>query len=333
MEGVPFDWNDYLSSEGLSDIVPAGLGMHGDQMGQAGPPVLELSSLNDHLASQTLQAADTGEWSSTPMHPWHSQQLAGHHSFQDTAATLEHDVYGSPSSELLEVPPPPVTLNYDTIATQVQDQHHGNMNSLETSEARFNPFPPQEAPGFSVSLTETGRDASTQNSNELKALVPDQVCTCAACLASSRCPQHLRGLDGHPERLSWTFGCPVTGCQWKTKDDARMRFYDFNDLQELYFHQRERRGRGDHYGRPGEYKCREPGCNSVTKRWSDFMRHSSKHCIKPQKFECPVLDCKYHHIGFPRKDKLKSHYQNVHAGRLQPGKPNQAIKPKADGSA
>lgn len=36
MEGVPFDWNDYLSSEGLSDIVPTGAGMHGDQMGQAG---------------------------------------------------------------------------------------------------------------------------------------------------------------------------------------------------------------------------------------------------------------------------------------------------------
>ena len=35
MEGVPFDWNNYLSAEGFSDIVPPELGMHGDQKGQA----------------------------------------------------------------------------------------------------------------------------------------------------------------------------------------------------------------------------------------------------------------------------------------------------------
>ena len=259
------------------------------------------------------------------MHAWHSQQLTGHHSFENTTATLEHDVYGSPSSELPEVPPP-VTLNYDTIATQVQDQHHGNMNSLETSEARFNPISPQEAPGFSVSLTETGRDASTQNSNELEA----QVCTCAACLTSSGWrSQYRRELYRHPERSSWTLRCRVTGCQWTTKGDAKM---NPNDLYKRYYHEQSQRG--DHYGRPGDYRCPEAGCKSVTKRWSDFMRHSSsKHCIEPKNFECPILDCKYHHIGFTRKDKLKSHHQNVHAGRLQPGKPNQAIKPKANGSA
>lgn len=294
---------------------------------RSGPPVVEPGSLNDHLASQTVQTGDNGEWLSTPMHTWHNQQFAGHHSSHNTTPSEEHNIYGSPSSELLEVPPP-ATLNYDTNGTQAQDQHHGNMNSLETSEARFNPFPPQEAPGFSVSPTETGRDASTQGFKESEALESDQVCTCATCLTHSPYPPSTRPLDEQSERLSRTFGCRVTGCQWTTKDDARV---GPSDLQKLYFHQMN--GRGDHYGRPGDYRCPEAGCKSVTKRWSDFMRHSSKHCIKPQKFVCPVLDCNYHHIGFTRKDKLKSHYQNVHAGRLQPGKPNQAIRPKANGSA
>lgn len=36
MEAAPFDWNDYLSSEGLSDIVPTGLNMQGGQAGGVG---------------------------------------------------------------------------------------------------------------------------------------------------------------------------------------------------------------------------------------------------------------------------------------------------------
>ncbi|KAL9138609.1 MAG: hypothetical protein Q9175_000182 [Cornicularia normoerica] len=171
--------------------------------------------------------------------------------------------------------------------------------------------------------TETGRDVSTLGSQELKTLVSEQVCTCATCL--DWYPSGSYSLPkGHRNWSFPTFACRVTGCQWTTKEDVD----DLNMLHKLLKHE-SYWGRQDHYGKPGDYRCREVGCKFVTKRWTDFKRHSSsKHCIKPTNFECPVLGCKYHHIGFSRKDKLKSHVDNVHKGYSQPGKPNQAIKPK-----
>lgn len=278
---------------------------------------------------------DAAEWLSAPTHAWHNQQLAGQHSLQNTTAILGHNVCGSPGLELLEAPPP-VSLNYGTVTAQVQDQHSGSTSSFGTSEAASNSVPLQQAQGSMVSYTETGRDAPTQDSQILKALVPDQVCTCATCLDGYTCPPHLEGLETFPERNSWTFGCRMTGCQWTTKIDERVwssqrdeRVW-YDKLREVFWHEKDS---SYQYGQPGGWRCREAGCKFVTKRCSDFKRHSSsKHCIKPKRFECPALSCKYHQIGFTRMDKLKSHYQNAHEGKLQPGKPNQAIKPKASGS-
>lgn len=273
---------------------------------------------------------DAAEWLSAQTHAWHNQQLAGQHSLQNTTATLGHSVYGSPGLELLEAPPP-VSLNYGTVTAQVQDQHSGSTSSFGTSEAASNSVPLQQAQGSMVSYTDTWRGAPTQDSQLLKALVPDQDCTCATCLDDcwDIYRLRLRGMEEHPERISWTFGCRVPGCQWSTKNKP---IESQISLQKLHWHE-SWWGREEHYGKIGDWRCREAGCKFVTKRWNDFLRHSSsKHCIKPKRFECPALSCKYHQIGFTRKDKLKSHYQNAHEGKLQPGKPNQAIKPKASGS-
>lgn len=265
----------------------------------------------------------TPQW--TLMREWHDQQLASQHSFYIADESQGYNVAGHlDREEDLSL----VALQDDTIASQDQYQHHGSTSNLEMSEAGINPVPPPQAPGSTVSLTETGQEVPTQDFHELETLVPDQVCTCAACLHGYRCPGHLYGLGGHPERISRTFACRVTGCQWTTKDLPQYKYW--SNLERLHRHEHN----CPHYGKSGNWRCPETGCKFVTKRWNDLKRHSSsKHCIKPKTFECPILSCKYHQIGFTRKDKLKSHCQNVHAGMLQPGKPNQAIKPKANGSA
>lgn len=167
----------------------------------SGPSVTDLDSLSNHLPFQMIPANDAAEWLSALTHAWHNQQLAGQHNLQNNTATLGHNVYGSPGLELLEAPPS-ASLNYDPTTVQVQDQHSGSTSSLGTSEAGSSSVPPQQAQGSMVSHTDTWRDAPTQDSQLLKALVPDQVCTCATCLNNCWYINRLRGLEEHPERLS-----------------------------------------------------------------------------------------------------------------------------------
>ena len=192
-------------------------------------------------------------------------------------------------------------------------------------EARSNSTSPEQAPSPTISQSKTGPGVTTHGL--LKALVPDQLCTCATCLEQNQLPPHLEELYGHPERYSWNFGCRVTGCEWTTgvRPDGSIS----TSLWYLFEHEKTH-----HSGRPGNYKCREINCKFTTKRFGDLKRHSSsKHCINPQNFKCPDLNCKYHQIGFARKDKLKDHYRNVHEGSYHPGKPNRTIKPKVGDGA
>lgn len=86
-----------------------------------------------------------------------------------------------------------------------------------------------------------------------------------------------------------------------------------------------------HYGQPGKYTCLEQDCQTVTKNFGDLKRHcKTNHCTSPDKeqFPCPKPWCKYSGSnGFARKDKLKSHYQNVHEGKPGPVKDGRVIKP------
>lgn len=250
------------------------------------------------------------------MHDWHDQQLASQqksYSGLNTAGRilLDHE------EDLVSF-----AHDYETIVSQDQYRNHRSTRNLETSEA---PTPLEQAPGCITSPIETGPDAFTQEVHDLGepgGLLADQICTCAACLdRSSKLHRAcIEWQDEHPESRLWTFGCRVTGCQWTTK---------YAYLVYVCCHESER----DHYGKPGDYRCREANCKFITKRFGDLKRHcSSKHCIKPRNLKCPVLGCSYHKDGFARKDKLDSHYQKVHGGKSQPGKPNQAIKPKVGDS-
>lgn len=81
-----------------------------------------------------------------------------------------------------------------------------------------------------------------------------------------------------------------------------------------------------------KYRCNVERCNFSSKRWADLIRHcTTKHCTNPniQIFPCPEIGCKYGGAnGFTRKDKLKSHYDNVHKGNAVLGKAPRALKPK-----
>lgn len=71
-----------------------------------------------------------------------------------------------------------------------------------------------------------------------------------------------------------------------------------------------------HLEHDGKYICYSTDCKSSFIRWEDLVRHTNKHCLKPQRFPCPEIGCKYSgDNGFVRKDKLKSHYKNAHEGK------------------
>ncbi|KAL9074468.1 MAG: hypothetical protein Q9161_002256 [Pseudevernia consocians] len=313
MEAVPYDWNDYLSSEGLSHTMHTGSAMHGDPTGQAGPPITDLDLLHNRLASRKRQTGDAAEWSSTPTAAGHNQHLAGQYNLHNAEESQGYGMAGGVHLDY-EEDLAPATLDNDTVASQNQYRHHGSASSLETSEGVSNPavpVAPQQAPGLeSVSEAEVER--------ELKAFFRDQ--------------DLLKVLKKFPDTEASFFECRVPGCQWTTKDLTSSLCLRTN-MDYLIEHESSW-GRLNHYGKPGDWRCREVGCKFGTKRFSDFKRHSSsKHCIKPKNLGCPVLECKYHQLGFTRKDKLKSHLDKVHKVNFRPGKPNQVIKPKVNDCA
>jgi len=71
-----------------------------------------------------------------------------------------------------------------------------------------------------------------------------------------------------------------------------------------------------HYEHHGGYKCAEGDCGHLAKEFRDLKRHyRAKHCTKTPGYPCDVLGCKYGgENGFHRKDKLASHYKNMHQG-------------------
>ena len=257
----------------------------------------------------------------TPTHEWHHQQLASRH---NSYKADESQGYNTAQLSLLghEEDLNSLAHEYEPIASQDQYRHHGSTSNLETSEAGFDPATPEQAPSSIVSPIETGPDAFTQKVHDLGVLFPDQICTCVPCLAENNLTISFckKWSDEHPELRSSTFGCRVAGCQWTTKSASAFGTLFIPSAHEI---------KKSHYGKPGSWRCVEANCKFITKRFGDLKRHcSSKHCIKPKKLKCPVLSCRYHQDGFARKDKLDSHYQKAHGGKSQPGKPNQAIKPK-----
>lgn len=133
-------------------------------------------------------------------------------------------------------------------------------------------------------------------------------CTCISCL----------GIGIRNGQVSWfdgRLGCRFPGCPYR------------DDYLAGPFYEHEK----SHYGQTGKYICLEQTCQVATKNFGDLKRHhKAKHCSNPTKerFPCPVLWCKYSgNNGFARKDKLTSHYKNIHEGKPGPVKAGRIIKP------
>lgn len=88
-----------------------------------------------------------------------------------------------------------------------------------------------------------------------------------------------------------------------------------------------------HYHQSGQYICQIESCKSTFQRPNDMVRHyRSQHCTRREKYPCNVIGCKYTgDNGFARKDKLRSHYKNVHEGQALPGRSLRTILPARHG--
>lgn len=141
-------------------------------------------------------------------------------------------------------------------------------------------------------------------------------CTCISCLGIVIRKPMAASSDG-------SFGCRFPGCPYRY-DYHWINWYDY-PAAPFYEHEKS------HYGQTGKYICLEQTCQVATKNFGDLKRHDkAKHCSNPTKeqFPCPVLWCKYSgNNGFARKDKLKSHYKNIHEGKPGPVKAGRVIKP------
>ena len=79
----------------------------------------------------------------------------------------------------------------------------------------------------------------------------------------------------------------------------------------------------------GLYNCDTPNCAHKAKRWGDLKRHTlTHHCLNAKKYSCSFPGCERGgENGFPRKDKLKSHFENVHRGMGIPPKQPRRLAP------
>lgn len=146
-------------------------------------------------------------------------------------------------------------------------------------------------------------------------------CACFGCLNLFRTSENKEAVS-LARRDGEDIHCRIPGCDWKIT--GRNSFtYDYHSRSD-----HEKR----HFMEPRldlSLACTQDHCNFITKRQPDLRRHyRSMHCLNPDTFSCPVLWCKYSGLnGFTRKDKLTSHYRNVHEGKTGRGQPLQRIQP------
>lgn len=134
-------------------------------------------------------------------------------------------------------------------------------------------------------------DDIAANSGSHSAFAIAKNCSCPVCLCV--------GIKKHNVRGEWKNPCRVLGCN-------EPRWYWVVTKHEK-----------SHFIEAGKYACLEEDCHTTVAKWGDLKRHyKSRHCTRTTKYPCLVIGCKYGGAnGFPRKDKLKSHFKNVHAGK------------------
>ena len=171
---------------------------------------------------------------------------------------------------------------------------------------------------FNIDLTHQGVDVVIQLSGRnlygrVKSRLEDGAT--AAALGDSRWAWLLFVID--LQSSSCTCLCCVLKNIKPDVDSRLLSYYTTSHIRGSYF-------------ASGLYRCESHGCSHKSKRWPDFQRHVlSRHCSKPAPYPCGFPGCQRGGgNGFPRKDKLKSHFENVHRGRGIPPRQPRALAPK-----
>lgn len=195
---------------------------------------------------------------------------------------------------LSETPPNPSTGIPNCLQRDTSQLIGEKCSELQSSEAAVH-----------SSMYEDSGDNSIHVPTPVQSKSPssDGNCTCILCMK-------IGTVDWESYRHSRK--CRIVGCT-----NAR-NFYSYNT--DLFQHEKT------HFKDNGKYHCREVRCTSSYNRWDDLLRHTkTKHCLNSPRFYCSEIDCQYHSgNGFTRKDKLRSHYKNMHQGRpkfTRPAKP------------
>lgn len=144
-------------------------------------------------------------------------------------------------------------------------------------------------------------------------------CTCPSCLQERR-PTITRD-NSYGSAGFFLARCRIPPCTmakstyiWGLTPHASVlspEDFSLYRLKDLYEHERI------HFEHQGKYKCAEEDCGHLTKQFRDLKRHyRAKHCTKIPEFPCDALGCKFGgENGFHRRDKLASHYKNIHQGQ------------------
>ena len=217
---------------------------------------------------------------------------------------------------------------------------------LADQRARPNTPSPEEAiPGYSANkankdtnqvialpVPSRGGVETSSSGQASSSTSPSEECACIVCLAIGTFNGALRG----------PYKCRVASCNWSASAESQYPFIT-TIIEQRVVHEifittiTEQRvvHEQSHY-RQGPttfqtpFSCLVENCRFSSKRWPDLYRHTSaKHCLNPARFACSVIGCKYsgEGNGFTRKDKLTSHYNNMHKGQKVPGQAVRAIKP------
>lgn len=145
-------------------------------------------------------------------------------------------------------------------------------------------------------------------------------CNCLACFLL---PETLKDIyDRNPI-------CKFSSCRKSCREITGTTLYFYDGWGKAAFREHILQ----HYYQSGRYVCQIENCKSTFQRPNDMVRHHrSQHCARREKYPCNVIGCKYSgDNGFARKDKLRSHYKNVHEGQSLPGRSLRTILPARHG--
>ena len=180
-------------------------------------------------------------------------------------------------------------------------------------------------------------------STEVQVTIPDRYgkCSCTMCisLGCGTCPHLACGFES---RHDWSlmrhehtahrgevhFSCRYPGCGRPFA--SKHTVYQSASYNRMV-HERKHLEVTDPSGNT-KYHCNVQNCSFSSQKWADLRRHcTAKHCTNPnvERYPCPALGCKYSgDNGFLRKDKLKSHYENIHKGNFVRNGAPRALQPR-----